>query len=140
MKTIVRRPVDAPQPLGLGHDVADLLDAREHGAERDEARLRRVRDDARERRLAGAGRAPEDDRLQEVALDRLAQRLPGREQFLLADELVERARPHPLGERRRRRGAGRRVVGKQGIHALCKLDFESLMPLPPRFVHDQRGA
>ena len=36
--------------------------------------LRRVGDDARERRLAGAGRPPQDDRLQQVALDRRAQR------------------------------------------------------------------
>ena len=60
----------------------------------------RLGDQARERGLAGAGRAPEDDRLQQVALDGLAQRLPGRQQILLADELVERARPHALGERR----------------------------------------
>ena len=34
MKRIVRRPVCAPQPLGLGHDLADFLDAGQHGAER----------------------------------------------------------------------------------------------------------
>ena len=88
----------AAEPLGLGHDLADFLDAGQHGAERHESRGR-VGDDARERRLAGAGRPPEDDRLQQVALDRLAQRLAGREQILLADELIEGARPHPLGQR-----------------------------------------
>ena len=54
------------------HHFLDLLDAGEHRAERDELRLRHVGDDSRERRLAGAGRAPEDDRLQQVALDRSA--------------------------------------------------------------------
>ena len=44
--------------------------------------------------------------------------LPGREQLLLADELVERARPHPLGERRLARSLAAGVfVGKQRIHA-----------------------
>jgi hypothetical protein len=46
--------------------------------------------------------SPQDDRLQQIPLDGFAQRLAGREQILLADELVERARPHPFGERRRR--------------------------------------
>ena len=77
-----------------------------------------VGDDARQRRLAGARRSPEDDRLQAIALDRFAQRLAGREQLLLADELVERARTHALGERRqvdRSAGLAGRVVGEQ-IH------------------------
>ena len=73
----------------------------------------------RERRLAGAGRAPEDDRLQQVALDRLAQRPAGREQLLLADELVEACAA--ACARRAARGAagtagGRRFVGKQRVH------------------------
>ena len=64
----------AADALGLAHHVADFLDAGHHGAEGHEARLGRVGDDARQRRLAGAGRAPEDDRLQQVALDGLAER------------------------------------------------------------------
>ena len=60
-------------------------------------------DQPRQRRLAGARRAPEDDRLQAVVLDRLAQRTARAEQRLLADELVERARAHALGERCRAR-------------------------------------
>jgi hypothetical protein len=102
----------AAEPLGFAHHLTDLLDPREHGAERHEPRPGRVGDDSRKRRLAGAGRAPEDDRLQKVALDRFAQRLPGRKELLLADELVEGPRPHPLGERRRS-GNGRRSVGKE---------------------------
>ena len=71
----------------------------------------------------------------QVALDRFAQRLAGREQLLLADELVERARPHALGQRRavRARCAGvvRRETGRPLIVQLS---------LPPRFVDDERGG
>ena len=52
------------------------------------------------------GRSPEDQRLQHVALDRLAQRRARREHGLLADDLVEGARAHPLGQRRIRAGRG----------------------------------
>src|SRR5262249_23196530 len=110
-----------PQPLGFAHHVADLLDAGEHGAERDEARFGRVGDDPRQRRLARAGRAPEDDRLQQIALDRLAQRLAVRQQGLLTHELVERARPHAFGEGRRRalRRARFLVLWKETVHIRC---------------------
>ena len=52
----------------------------------------------------------------DVGLDRLAQRRARREHGLLADDLVERARPHALGQRRVRasgcgRGGGVVVVG-----------------------------
>ncbi len=96
--------------LGFGHHRANLLDAREHGAEGHEPRPGHAGDDARERRLAGSGRAPQDDRLQAIALDRAAQGPARAEQILLADELVERLRAHPLGERRR--GQCLRSVGR----------------------------
>ena len=67
-----------------------------------------VGDDARQRRLAGAGRSPEDDRAQAIVLNRLAQRPAGRQHLILADDVVERARPHALGERRGRIDGGRR--------------------------------
>ncbi len=98
----------APGLLGLGHDRADFLDAREDRAERNEPRPRDLCDEARERGLAGSGRAPENDRLQAVVIDGLAQGTTGAEQHLLADELVERPRAHPLGERRGRAGGGLR--------------------------------
>ncbi|MEZ5394940.1 MAG: hypothetical protein R2724_19235 [Bryobacterales bacterium] len=44
---------------------------------------------------------PQNHRPELVALDLVAQRLAGREQVLLADVFVERARPHALGERPR---------------------------------------
>ena len=64
-------------------------------------RARGAGDDLCERRLAGARRPPEDDRLEHVGVHRFAQRTPWREQRLLADDLVERARTHALGQRRR---------------------------------------
>jgi hypothetical protein len=89
----------APPVLGRGHHLFDLLDAGEHGAERHEARLRELGDHPGQRRLAGAGRTPEDDRLQHVALDGEAQRRAGRQDVFLADDVVERAGTHALGER-----------------------------------------
>ena len=92
--------------LGVPHDVPDFFDAREDGAERDKPRLRRIRNDPRERRLPGAWWTPEDDRLEQVPLDRLAERLAGREEIALSDELVEGAGAHALGEGCLRRSGG----------------------------------
>ena len=104
------------QVRGGDHHLADFLDAREDGAERYELRLRHVRDDARQRRLAGARRTPEDDRLQQIALDRFAQRFARREQLLLSDELLERARAHAFRQRRRRGLFQRSVFRKKRVH------------------------
>ena len=103
--------------LRLGHHRADFLDPRKHRAERDEVRLRRLGDDARERRLARAWRPPEDDRLQRVPRDRFAERTARAQQPVLPDDLVERAWPHALRQGRRgfRRGCG--VVTEQISHA-----------------------
>src|SRR5262249_11519540 len=103
-------------PLGFGHDLADFLDARQHGAERDEARLRHIRDDAREGGLAGAWRSPQDDRLDQIAIDGVAQRPARGQQIFLADELGYREQPHTVGERRRRTRRGGGFVGIQGVH------------------------
>ena len=57
--------------------------------------------------------------MQQVALDGFAQRLAAGQQVLLADELVEAARPHALGERSLPgAGSGFRfgIGGKQRIH------------------------
>src|SRR5690606_12060328 len=73
-------------------------DAFRDGAERDERRLRRRSDDACERRLPRARRAPEDDAADLVLLDQLAQRTTRPEQMRLTDELVGRAWTHARGE------------------------------------------
>src|SRR6185437_13425914 len=85
--------------FGLGHDLADLFDAAGYGAERHEAPPRAAGDDAGERGFARSGRTPEDHGTELVALELGAQRLAGGEQVRLADELVQIARPHAVGER-----------------------------------------
>ena len=54
-----------------------------------------------QRRLADARRAPEDERAGVIALDLYPQRFAGREDVLLPDEFVERARTHAVGQRPR---------------------------------------
>ena len=98
--------------LGLLDDRADLLDAGVERGQRDEAALGGAGDDVRDRGLAGAGRAPQDQRHRRVALDQPAQRRARAEQVPLADDLVQacagasgppagRSRPPPARPRRR---------------------------------------
>ena len=72
----------------------------EDGGELDEGGLGGVGDDFGEGGFADAGRAPEDHGGGVVALDLDAERLAGGEEMLLADELIEGAGAHALGERR----------------------------------------
>ena len=116
---MVRRAGHAPALLGGGHHVLHFLDAGEHGAEGDELGLGQVGDQARQRRLAGARRSPQDDRLQQVAIDHLAQRPAGRDHIVLADDLVERARTHALGQRHGLGVDGRRRVVEQAHRLRC---------------------
>ena len=80
--------------------LADVLDAAEHRRHGDELGVEGVGHQARQRRLADARRPPQDHRVQPPGFERDAQRLAGAEQVALADDLVERLRPQPLGERR----------------------------------------
>src|SRR5580692_5797469 len=58
-----------------------------------------MRDDLCQSGLARPRRAPEDERANIVALQLGAQRLPGRNQMLLANKLIERPRTHAVGKR-----------------------------------------
>ena len=87
------------QLLRLLDGGAHVLDAGHHGRQRDELGIAGARDQARERGLAGARRAPQDHRMQAAALEQAAQRLARREQVRLADELVEARGPHAVGQR-----------------------------------------
>ena len=115
----------APGAIGLGlrHHLPDLLHAREHGREGHEARARHLGHEQRQRGLAGARRAPEDHGVEPALLERSAQDLARPDEVALADHLVQRAGPHPVGERPRRRGSrrrgGRRV---EEIHRLTPRD------------------
>ena len=108
MNRIVRRPPSRRRSLRPRRSRAQVGDARRSPptAARSGAAVRCAMI-ARERRLPGARRPPQDQRRQLVALDhRAAAARPAPTQMLLPDELVEVARPHARGERRagRRRG------------------------------------
>src|SRR5690606_23228842 len=85
--------------LRLADDLADPRHPLGHRAEHLERLVRVLREQPRERRLAAAWRSPEDHAADAAALDREPERLARAEQVVLADELVQRPRPHPLGER-----------------------------------------
>ena len=115
-----------PPQLGCRHDLLDVLDAREDGAELDEVRPGHVRHDAPEGGLAGTGWSPQDDRVQHVALDRVAQGPARREDVILPDELIQGAGPHAVGEgstllRPCLRRPRRRFVVEEGVaHDRCR--------------------
>ena len=71
---------------GCRHHVANFLDAGQDGAECHEPRLREIGNDPGQGGLAGPGRSPQNDRLQEVAFDGLSERLTRRENLVLPDE------------------------------------------------------
>ena len=73
-------------------------------------------DDPRERRLAGPGRPVQDHRVRVAGLDRPPQRRVLAEQVALADELLERLRAHPRGERHA--GLGSRESRRPGLDEL----------------------
>ncbi len=85
--------------------VAQIGDARCHRRKLAKHRARLFREHYRERRLAGARRTPQDHRMQHVRRDHLAEELSRTQQMLLADNFVERARPHPIRQRLAERSA-----------------------------------
>ena len=107
-----------PRALGVGRDLADLLEARGDRRERHEAGPAAGaggREQAGEAGLARTGRAPEEQGGQRARLDQHAKGSARRHQVPLAEYLVERARPHAVGERRPTpySGGGRgREIGK----------------------------
>ena len=50
--------------------------------------------------LPASGRSGEDHRRQAIGFDGATQKFPRRKDMFLADKFLERARPHPRGERR----------------------------------------
>jgi hypothetical protein len=94
--------------LGLRDHLSQLLHPVQHGGEPDGAHAARLAQQPRQRGLAGARRTPQDERFEPSARQQIAQDPAGAEEMLLADELVDRPRPHAL----RQRGAGRH--GRRG--------------------------
>ena len=77
----------------------DLLHAREHGRELDELRPGVMGEHLGKRRLASAGRTPENHGVKAVVLDRLPQRSSLADNRLLSDKFLECAGAHPVSER-----------------------------------------
>jgi hypothetical protein len=95
-----------------GEGGLEIGDAGENRRDRREAHADRIGQQAGERRLAGAGRSPEDHRGEAPGGDHAADRAIRAGQMILTDDLGERARPQTIGEGRivprflRRRGGG----------------------------------
>ena len=95
-----RAGASLPEPLARSlDDLAHVLHRGRHRRELLEGLRRAIGDQSRQRRLADAGRTPEDHRRQPVGVDEGPQRPTGGEQVLLADDLVEHPRSQPGGER-----------------------------------------
>jgi hypothetical protein len=92
--------------LGLVEDLADARDADAGGVLSLEVAIEVQGNDLGERRLAGAGRAVEEDAREAVGLEHAAEELAGAEDVPLAGNLVERAGTHPNGQGLDRPGRG----------------------------------
>ena len=126
--------------FGGGHDFFNFFDAAEDGAEGDEFGARAARDHASESGLAAAGRAPQDHRGDLVVFDLLAQGFAGAEEFFLADEFVESAGAHALGERAGARSLRGWVVGGWRKGSRFRLGFfQQRIALAGGFV-EQNGS
>ena len=97
---IVPRPCSPSRRRARSMHVAHVLHAGGDRRHLLEGAFGRAGDGERQRGLAGARRTPEDRRRQAVELDEAAQRAAGSDEVLLADDLVDRARPEAGGERR----------------------------------------
>ena len=112
---------DGAPPLSASRSWAAAIAARTSATPRHDRRQRLelgadgLGEQARERRLAGPGRAPQEDRREVPAVDGAPQRPALADEVLLADELVERPRPHP---RRERLALRRRLEQRFGSGAL----------------------
>ena len=101
MNSSVPRPCLAAG-LGAVEGLAQVLHAGEDRRKLLELELRLVGEQPRDRRLAGAGRAPQDEARQPAARQHTRQRAFGADELVLADDLRERLRAQPVGERARR--------------------------------------
>jgi hypothetical protein len=106
-----RRAALAPRRARLFDGLANVLDAGNDRRQRDEMRFAGLCREPRERRLAAAGRAPQDHRVRDAIGQQPVQWPARREQVLLADEFRQLPRPHAVRERAV--GAGRRRLDRE---------------------------
>ena len=117
---------------------ADLLDAGGDRRQLHEAAVGGLRHHGGDGGLAHPGRSPQEHR-HRLPVGEAAQRRPGREEVLLPDDLIQRARPQPHGERRLRvRGVaegsaargGRRIRVAEQVEAHRRHSSDPLRPFP----------
>ena len=92
----------APALFRALEDFAQISDAGEDRRDLLEFEIGFVREKPRNRRLADAGRAPENDRGKALRLQHAPKRRAVRQNLILPDDLIERLRSQPVGERTRR--------------------------------------
>jgi len=71
-----------------------------HAADSNEFGVRHFRDDPGERGLSASWRAGEDHRRQTIGFNSASQKFAGAKDVFLADKFLQRAWPHPRGQRR----------------------------------------
>jgi hypothetical protein len=95
--------------------LAHVGEPREHRRDRLEMRVGVLRDQQRQRGLAATRRTPQHHRMHAAGFERTPERRAGTEQPILPDDFIQRARPHPLGQRLQRIGFGKqRAAGGTG--------------------------
>ena len=92
----------APAARLLEH-LLEVGDAGEDGRDLLEAEVGLARQQPRNRGLAGARRPPEDERAERAGVEHPGERAVRPQQVVLADDVGERLRPQPVGQRPRRR-------------------------------------
>ena len=91
--------VTAKALLGLLHFSAQIFDPSQHGVEAAEVTAGGIGNDARQGCFAGSGRTMQDQTAEPISGNGSAQQAAWAQDRLLANELIEAARPQPLGER-----------------------------------------
>ncbi len=95
--------------LGRLEHLAQIGDAGKHRRQRLEGEIRTLRQEARDRRLAAAGRPPQDHRGKRAARDHVADRTLRPDQMILADDVGKALGPQPVGQGPRRLGFKQRA-------------------------------
>ena len=124
-----RAPTLAARDLGAVDRLAHFLDAGEDRGERLEPEVRRLGDQPRERRLATPGRSEEQQRPGLPVGERSSQSASLPDHLLLAEELVEGPRAHPLGEGPRVRPRSVRLRILEQAHRRCLRASKSRIPV-----------
>ena len=90
------------RPRACFEHLLEVGDAGEDGRDLLEAEVGLARQQAGDRGLAGARRPPEDERAERAGVKHPGERALGAQQMVLADDVGERLRPQPVGQRPRR--------------------------------------